>query len=72
MLQVEACNFIQQDTQTQVFSREFYEIFKNIFFVEHLRWLLLFFTGLTVISYLKICFRITQITKERGELKTLY
>ena len=26
---------------TQVFSCEFYEIFKNSFFVEHLRWLLL-------------------------------
>ena len=26
---------------TQVFSCEFYEIFKNSFFIEHLRWLLL-------------------------------
>ena len=72
MLQDEAYNFIQQDTLAQVFSREFYKIFKNTFFVEHLRWLLLFFTDPKVITYLKICFRITQITKEWGELKTLY
>ena len=33
----EACNFIKKETLAQVFSREFCEIFKNIFFTEHLR-----------------------------------
>ena len=37
-----ACNFIEKDTLAQVFSWEFCEIFKKIFFVEHLRWLLLY------------------------------
>ena len=37
-----ACNFIKKETLAQVFSREFCEISKNIFFfTEHLRWLLL-------------------------------
>ena len=30
-------NFSKKETQTQVFSCEFCEIFKNTFFVEHLR-----------------------------------
>ena len=30
--QAEACNFIKKETLAQVFSYEFYEIFKNIFF----------------------------------------
>ena len=33
----EACNFIKKETLAQVFSCEFWEIFKNIFFIEHLR-----------------------------------
>ena len=32
----EDCNFIKKETMAQVFSCEFYEIFKNIFFTEHL------------------------------------
>ena len=35
-----ACNFInkkKKETPTQVFSCEFYKIFKSIFFTEHLR-----------------------------------
>ena len=32
----EACNFIQKETLAQVFSCEFSEISKNIFFTEHL------------------------------------
>ena len=31
-----ACNFIKKETLAQVFSCEFYEISKNIFFTEHL------------------------------------
>ena len=31
-----ACNFIKKETLAQVFSCEFREIFKNIFFTEHL------------------------------------
>ena len=39
--EAEACNFIKKEILTQVFSFEFCEIFKNIFFIAHLRWLLL-------------------------------
>ena len=35
-LQVEACNFIKKQTLAPVFSCEFYQIFKNNFFTEHL------------------------------------
>ena len=38
----QACNFIKKETPTQMFSCEFCEIFKNTFFIEHLRWLLLY------------------------------
>ena len=38
---LQACNFTRKETPTQVFSCEFCEIFRNIFFLEHLRWLLL-------------------------------
>ena len=31
----EACNFIKKRHWHRLFSREFYEIFKNIFFAEH-------------------------------------
>ena len=40
-LRTEACNFIKKEIIGQVFSRGFYEIFENTFFIEHLRWLLL-------------------------------
>ena len=33
----EACNFIKKETLAQSFSCKFCEIFKNIFFAEHLR-----------------------------------
>ena len=33
----EACNFIKKETLAQVFSFELCDIFKNIFFTEHLR-----------------------------------
>ena len=32
-----ACNFIKEETPTQVLSYEYWEIFKNTFFEEHLR-----------------------------------
>ena len=32
----QACNFIKKETSTQLFSCEFYEIFENTFFTEHL------------------------------------
>ena len=35
----QACNVIKKETPSQVFSCQFCEIFKNIFFIEHLRWL---------------------------------
>ena len=31
-----ACNFIKKETQAQMFSCEFWDISKNIFFTEHL------------------------------------
>ena len=37
-LQVSACNFIKKEAVAQVFSSAFYEITKNTFFSEHLRW----------------------------------
>ena len=33
----EACNFIKKEMLAQVFSYEFCEIYKNTFFIEHLR-----------------------------------
>ena len=36
-LQLEVCNFIKKETLAQVFSCEFCEISKNIFFKKHLR-----------------------------------
>ena len=36
-----ACNFRKKETLAQVFSCDFWEVFKNSFFIEHLRWLLL-------------------------------
>ena len=36
-----ACNFIKRETSTQVFSWEFCETFKNIFFIKHRRRILL-------------------------------
>ena len=36
-------NFIKKETLKQVLSCEFCEIFKNTFFTEQLRWLLLYF-----------------------------
>ena len=34
-------NFIEKETLAEVISCEFCKIFKNTFFTEHLRWLLL-------------------------------
>ena len=39
----------------QMFSCEFYEIFKNIFFIEHLRWLLLKFQFLSSCYLIHYC-----------------
>ena len=47
----QACNVIKKETLAQVFSCEFCEISKNIFFIEHLWWLLL---NLHLTEYLKI------------------
>ena len=35
------CNFIEKETPTEVFSYEYWEIFKSSFSVEYFRWLLL-------------------------------
>ena len=42
-------NFIKKETLVQVFSCELFEILRTPFFIEHLRWLLLF----EVLSLLK-------------------
>ena len=39
-LQAKACNFIKKRL-AQVFSCEFFEHFKNTFFIEYLQWLIL-------------------------------
>ena len=36
-----ACNFIKKETLSQVFFCQLCEVFKNKFFIEHFRWLLL-------------------------------
>ena len=38
----QACNVIEKETPTQVFSCEISKIFKNIFIKEHLPWLFLY------------------------------
>ena len=43
-----ACNIIKKEALVQVFSCEFCEIFKNTFFTEHLRWLLLYIEDLCI------------------------
>ena len=37
----EVCDYIKKETLAQVFSCEYFQIFKNAFFMKHLRWLLL-------------------------------
>ena len=41
-LQASVLNFVKKETLSQVFSCKFYEISKNINFIEHLWWLLLY------------------------------
>ena len=52
-LQALTCNFIKKEALAQVFFCEFYEIFKNTFFTEHLRatasLTLLFFATVSVL-----------------------
>ena len=45
-------NFIKKETSKQIFSCEFCQIFKNIFFIDYLQWVLLFISvlQLTVIT----------------------
>ena len=38
---MKACNFIKKEALTQLFSCEYWEIVKKIFFIEHLWWLFL-------------------------------
>ena len=38
---LKACNFIKKEGLKNVFSSEFCDFFRNTFFIEHLRWLLL-------------------------------
>ena len=45
---LQACNFIKKETPAQMFSCKYCKIFKNSFFIEHLRCLLL--------HWLKKCF----------------
>ena len=40
-LQASASNLIKKETLEQLLSSEFYENFKNSFFIEHIWWLLL-------------------------------
>ena len=61
-LQAEACNFIKKETLAQVFSCELCETSKNTFFIEHLRWILLFLeksylnSDLLIMTYIMFIF----------------
>ena len=61
---LQACNVIKKETPSQVFSCEFGEIFKNIFLIEHLRWLLL--------PNLKPLDSLRQLCKWISKLVTVY
>ena len=61
---LQACNVIKKETPSQVFSCEFGEIFKNIFLIEHLRWLLL--------PTLKPLDSLRQLCKWISKLVTVY
>ena len=72
-----ACNFITKETMTQVFSCEFCGIFKNIYFIEHLRWLPLSErkprTNLCVYSSREIRFKAPQRSvKIKIQLNVMY
>ena len=41
-----SCNFVRKETLTRVFSREFWEIFKNTFFIEQFLLTARFFRGI--------------------------
>ena len=52
-LRADACEFIKKEALAQVFSGEF---FKDIFFIEHLRWLVFFYfdsAEMTALIFLK-------------------
>ena len=51
----EGCNFIKKVTVAQVFSCEFCEIFKNTYFIEHLR---------TTASEITGGFRVSQVSRD--------
>ena len=58
LLVIELLKLIKKETLTQVFPREYYEIFKNSVFTEHLRWLLLvdvISMLITLRGYLEYC-----------------
>ena len=61
---LQAYNVIKKETPSQVFSCQFYDIFKNIFFIEHLRWLLL--------PTLKPLDSLRQLCKSISKLVTVY
>ena len=49
---LKTCNFIKEETSTQMFACEYCEIFKNSVFIEHLRWLLLW--GIIIIVGIRV------------------
>ena len=61
---LQAYNVIKKETPSQVFSCQFCDIFKNIFFIEHLRWLLL--------PTLKPLDSLRQLCKSISKLVTVY
>ena len=54
-LQDDAWNFIKKETLIQVLSSQFCEIFKNTFFAEYLRWLLLAVVAV-ILFYSDFCY----------------
>ena len=58
----EACDFIEKETLTQVFSCKFCKISRNTFFIEHLWWLLLKIGGRShLIDANKLCLKWRKI-----------
>ena len=63
----EACNFTEKETPTQVLSCEFYEIFKNFFFIEKLH---VITSGYPVIQLrAKSSFCLIFLKKEQGKTR---
>ena len=73
LIKLLAWNFIKKETLTQAFSRKFCKIFKNTFFFEHHRWLLLYILldtiGFVVLGFIVL---VLHCPHNRGHLPRTY